>query len=187
MTEYGNGAGTRLIPKTRSYQAAPASTSDTAGPGRAEVDAFVRRSFRCHHCGADGPEFRDTDRAPGSARYRIGSDVVLLPFCPACEPGPDAQTSAVARLVRDVEADTVAWTDPTPLATYRCSDPSCEQVWHDLGAPLPFEPVPDARGGMGWHPCPWCVDEAPTIVTMAHRTRSTASADPAAWGTELHA
>lgn len=156
-----------------------------AGPGTAEMETFVRRSFRCHRCGADGPELRGTDRTPGSAHYRVASDVVLLPFCPACEPAPDAQASAVARLIRDVEADTVARADRTPLPAYRCSDPSCEQVWHHLGAPLPFRPVEGLRGGPGWHPCPWCAEEDPAIVTLAHQVRVRASADLALWRSEI--
>ncbi|MET0189040.1 MAG: hypothetical protein ABW212_08590 [Pseudonocardia sediminis] len=74
----------------------------------------------------------------------------------------------------------MVWDDPIPA--YRCSDPSCQQVWHHRGAPLAFTPVPDARGGAAWHPCPECTDEDPTIAAMTHRVRSRASADLALRG-----
>ncbi|RZT88752.1 hypothetical protein EV383_5697 [Pseudonocardia sediminis] len=79
----------------------------------------------------------------------------------------------------------MTWDEPTAPPSYRCSDPSCQQVWHHRGTSLPFAPVPDGRGGMAWHPCPQCADEGPAIVAMTHRVRSRASADLALWGTAL--
>ena len=65
---------------------------------------------------------------------------------------------------------------PVALPSYRCSDPGCQRVWQHLGGPLPFTPVPDPSdpGSRGWHPCPSCADEGPSIAELTHLVRARA-------------
>ena len=147
-----------------------------ATSGTDPLERFTRRRFRCHRCGASGPESRDTDRGPGRARYRLDTDTVLIPICPrCCDPAADP-AAAVAGMVRGVESGDPDGVDRAPLPVYRCSDPSCQRLWHHTGEALPLPPVRDDRrpGVVGWHPCPWCVEHGPTIATLTHRIRARA-------------
>ena len=121
-------------------------------------------------------------------RYLIGSDTVLLPFCPSCKLASSRRWRATMDLALQVRDDAGAWVDPAPLRSYRCSVAGCARVWHHLGGPLPYrattDPHPRARDRR-WHPCPWCVRDDPDAATAAHRARARQVATLHRWERDL--
>jgi hypothetical protein len=159
-------------------------------PSTVSIEAFTRRVFVCHHCGADGREDRDTDAVDPPVRYRLGSDQLLLPHCSRCRDdlGETGRWDAAMRLVLALVSDTLAWVDITPLSTYTCSVPECRKAWHHLGGPLPYRPVRDpgpTAPDHTWHPCPWCVGDDVAVATTAHHERDSARRSLDRWERQL--
>jgi hypothetical protein len=158
-------------------------------PGPEALAAFTARTYLCHQCGAEAAEARETDQVPGAVRYCLGAGVLLLPFCPDCAPDEPQRSRARATLRRAVEAGTLAWVHPGPLAAYCCPLSDCGRLWHHLGGPLPYPAVDDPHLSMPhrrWHPCPWCTAEDPAAATAAHGRCLRAVDDVDRWEREMH-
>ncbi|MCD2197535.1 hypothetical protein LQ327_29605 [Actinomycetospora endophytica] len=159
------------------------------GPGAELLAAFTTRTYLCHQCGGEGAETRETDQVRGTVRYRLGAGVLLLPCCPDCAHDERQRWRARTTLRRAVEAGTLAWVDPGPLAAYCCPVPGCGRLWHHLGGPLPYPVVEDPHMTMPhrrWHPCPWCTADDPAATTATHERCRRAVEDVRRWEDELH-